>query len=153
MTYEEAIESLLNTCQDLKEAIEQLQEENTFLVETIEKNNLGQIKSERRSLLAQNEQYKRDSDIIVKKANDIKLKYESKMADVNKRLIDVKRKQSDIDSYIEAMSEEKIKNIRSEYKELKKKNNKYLFIITLSIIFSITGMLSILLRRLFLKKN
>lgn len=75
------------------------------------------------------------------------------MADVNKRLIDVKRKQSDIDSYIEAMSEEKIKNIRSEYKELKKKNNKYLFIITLSIIFSITGMLSILLRRLFLKKN
>lgn len=55
MTYDEAIESLLNTCQDLKEAIEQLQEENTFLVETIEKNNLGQIKSERRSLLAQNE--------------------------------------------------------------------------------------------------
>lgn len=153
MTYEEAIESLLNTCQDFKEAIEQLQEENTFLVETIEKNNLGQIKSERRSLLAQNEQYKRDSDIIVKKANDIKLKYESKIADVNKRLIDVKRKQSDIDSYIEVMSEEKIKNIRSEYKKLKKKNNKYLFIITLSIIFSIAGMLSILLRRLFLKKN
>ena len=68
MTYEEAIESLLNTCQDLKEAIEQLQEENKFLVETIEKNNLGQIKSERRFLLAQNEQYKKDSDIITEKS-------------------------------------------------------------------------------------
>ena len=37
------------------EAIEQLQEENAFLSDTIKKNNLGQIKSERRSLLSENE--------------------------------------------------------------------------------------------------
>lgn len=167
MTYEEAIESLLNTCQDLKEAIEQLQEENKFLVETIEKNNLGQIKSERRFLLAQNEQYKRDSDIITEKANQIKSEYESKMIDADKRLIDAKRKQEDINSYINAMSEEKIKGIRSEYEKrktrndeiikkykaendkkiqeeeifFKKKEKKYFLITILSIIFGISGIL------------
>ena len=44
MTHDEAIESLLNTCNDLKEAVEKLQEENAFLADTIEKHNLGQNK-------------------------------------------------------------------------------------------------------------
>jgi thiol:disulfide interchange protein len=126
MTYDEAIASLLETCENLKEAIEQLQEENAFLADTIEKNNLDQIESERRSLLAENEQYKRNADITIRKANQIKEEYESKISETNDRLADVKKKQIDIDSYIEVESEKKIANIKMEYEKHKKANDKAL---------------------------
>ncbi|MGN0340466.1 MAG: hypothetical protein ACI4D0_08190 [Lachnospira sp.] len=126
MTYDEAIASLLETCENLKEAIEQLQEENAFLADTIEKNNLGQIESERRFLLSENEQCKKDADIAFRKAKQIKSEYESKMSEANDRLSDAKKKQSEIDSYIEAEAEKKIENIKFEYEEYKKENDKAL---------------------------
>lgn len=126
MTHDEAIESLLETCENLKEAIEQLQEENAFLTDTIEKNNLGKIKSERRTLLDENEQCKRDADIAIKKANQIKSEYESKLSEANDRLSDARKKQSDIDSYINTEAEKKIENIKYEYEEYKKSNDKAL---------------------------
>ena len=115
MTYDEAIASLLETCflcsYFQKEAVEQLQEENAFLADTIEKNNLGQIKSERRSLLSENEQCKRDAAIAIREANRIKSEYESKISEVNDTLADVREKQSDIDSYIDTEAEKKIENM------------------------------------------
>ena len=126
MTYDEAIASLLETCENLKEAIEQLQEENAFLTDTIEKNNLGQIKTERRSLLSENEQCKRNADIAIKKANQLKSEYESKISEANDRLSDVREKQSDIDSYIDTEAEKKIENIKYKYEEYKKSNDKAL---------------------------
>lgn len=168
MTHDEAIASLLETCENLKEAIEQLQEENAFLTDTIEKNNLGQIKSERRSLLSENEQCKRNANIAIKRANQIKSEYESKISEVNDRLSDAKEKQADIDSYIDIEAEKKIENIKYKYEEYKKSNDKALkkhiaesnkqlqetktlykeknkkyFIVTLvSILFAIAGILT-----------
>ena len=164
MTHDEAIASLLETCENLKEAIEQLLEENAFLADTIEKNNLGQIKSERRSLLSENEQCKRDADIAIREANRIKSEYESKISEVNDTLADVREKQSDIDSYIDTEAEKKIENIKLEYKKandeaLKKhkaendkqlqeketiyreKNKKYFIITLVSVILAITGII------------
>lgn len=126
MTHDEAIASLLETCENLKEAIEQLQEENAFLADTIEKNNLGQIKSERRSLLSENEQCKKNADIAIKKANQIKSEYESKISELNDSLADAKKKQSDINLYIHIEAEKKIKNIKLDYEEHKKANDKML---------------------------
>lgn len=45
MTHDEAITSLLETCENLKEAIEQLLKKNAFLADTIEKNNLEKIET------------------------------------------------------------------------------------------------------------
>lgn len=126
MTYDEAIASLLETCENLKEAIEQLQEENAFLTDTIEKNNLGQIKSERRSLLSENEQCKKNADIAIKEANQIKSEYETKISEANDRLSEAKEKQADIGSYIDIEAEKKIENIKYEYEEYKKSNDKAL---------------------------
>ena len=126
MTHEEAITSLLETCENLKEAIEQLQEENAFLTDTIEKNNLGQIKSERRSLLSENEQCKKNADIAIKKANQIKSEYESKISEADDKLSDARKKQSDIDSYIDIEAEKKIENIKYKYEEYKKSNDRAL---------------------------
>lgn len=126
MTYDEAIASLLETCENLKEAIEQLQEENAFLTDTIVKNNLGQIKSERRYLLSENEQCKRNADIAMWNANQVKTEYETKMSEVNDKLADVNRKQSNINSYIEAEAENKVKDIKAEYEKYKEANDKAL---------------------------
>ncbi len=100
MTHDEAIEKLINTCDDMKEIIEQLLEENAFLVDTIEKYNLGQIKSERRALLMENKRCKKESQLAIEEANRIKKEYESKMSEANNRLADARKKQSEIDLYI-----------------------------------------------------
>ncbi len=97
MTHDEAIEKLINTCDDMKEIIEQLLEENAFLVDTIEKYNLGQIKSERRALLMENKRCKKESQLAIEEANRIKKEYESKMSEANNRLADARKKQSEID--------------------------------------------------------
>ncbi len=167
MTYEEAVASLLETCENLKEAIEQLQEENAFLADTIEKNNLDQIKSERRSLLSENERCKKDADIAIKQANQVKSEYESKIFEMECKLTEIKEKQANIDLHIDQKAEEKIENIKSKYEEYKKSNdealkkymvendkqlqekesyykekNKKYFIVTLvSILFAIAGIL------------
>lgn len=126
MTHDEAIASLLETCENLKEAIEQLQEENAFLTDTIEKNNLGQIKSERRTLLSENEKCKRDADITIRKANQIEAEYKSKVSEADNRLADARRKQSDIDSYIDIEADKKIESIKVDYQKHKNANDKEL---------------------------
>ena len=165
MTHDEAIESLINTCNELKDIIEQLQEENAFLVDTIEKNNLGQTKSERRSLLVKNERYKKESQLAIEKANRIREEYESKMSEANSRLADARKKQSEIELYINNEAENKIAEIKSEYQKhkesidkaleqrvienekqmqeykifLDKKRKKYLLIATAGVLVGFTG--------------
>ena len=97
MTHDEAIEKLINTCNEMKDVIEQLQEENAFLADTIEKYNLGQIKSERRFLLMENQRCKLESQLAIEEANRIKKEYESKMSEANNRLADARKKHSEID--------------------------------------------------------
>ena len=118
--------NLRNLLYVIKESVEKLQEENAFLADTIEKHNLGQIKMERRSLLIENEQCKRDASIAIQKAQQIKDEYEFKMTDADNRLADVKRKQSDVNLYIEEEAENKVKGIKAEYENYKKSNDKAL---------------------------
>ena len=126
MTHDEAIASLLETCENLKEAIDQLQEENAFLADTIEKHNLGRIKSERQSLLSENEQCKKDADTAIRKANQLKEEYESKMVEADNKYADARKKQADVNSYIDAEAEKKIEAIKADYKKRKKENDKKL---------------------------
>ena len=126
MTYDEAITKLVNTSDELKNIIIQLQTENAFLVETIEKNNLGQIKSERQFLLRENEKCKKESQFAIKEANQIKKEYEYKISEVDDILADVKKKQSEIVLYINNEAEKKIEGIKAEYKNQKESNNRAL---------------------------
>lgn len=93
MTHDEAIESLMNSCEEFTNMIEQLKTQNAFLTDTIEKSNLGEIAKERKTLLSQ-----------VQKAEEettrLKKEYESKLAELNKKISEVKYKESDLDSYI-----------------------------------------------------
>lgn len=82
MTYNEAIKNLMEACQLHQETIELLQKENAFLCDTIVKHNLGEIVSERRALLAENERYKKEAEIAIKKAEEIRKKYEVKTAEI-----------------------------------------------------------------------
>lgn len=124
MTLDEAINELTQSCTDLKEVVELLQKENAFLTDTIEKHNLGNIKSERRALLSENEQCKRKAEAAIRKAKQIETEYESKISEANSILADVKKKQSDIDSYIEKEVENKLKDIRKEYENYKIQKDK-----------------------------
>ena len=167
MTHDEAIESLIGSCTELKKAVLQLQEENAFLADTIEKNNLGQIKTERRSLLSEIEHCKEKAKEAIKEASRIKSEYESKMSEADSRFFDAKRKQENIDLYIEKQAENKVKDIKVEYEtykrandealdeyvakinklmqekelSLKKKNKKYLVIAIISVIFCVLGII------------
>lgn len=50
MTYDEAIQKLLKSCSEYEDTIKLLEKENAFLVDIIEKYNLGKISKERKSL-------------------------------------------------------------------------------------------------------
>jgi thiol:disulfide interchange protein len=126
MTHDEAIESLINSCNEYDQVIEQLQEENAFLADTIEKYNLDEIQSERRSLLAEVKKSKTDSDAAIKNANAVKEEYLSKINELNSRLEDVKLKQQDINAYIEIESNKKIESIKADYQKHKAENDKKL---------------------------
>ncbi len=123
MTHDEAIESLINTCNNLKEAIEQLQEENAFLADTIEKNHLNKIVSERRSLLSDIKQRELKADSLTRAAITIKSEYSDKLNELNERLSDVKSKQLDIDSYIDIEADKKAESIKADYQKHKKAND------------------------------
>jgi hypothetical protein len=126
MTHDEAIENLLECCDEYEEIISQLQEENSFLTETIEKNNLDKIVSERRSLLDDIKQQELTSELKTKNAEAIKMEYSNKLNELNERLSDVKAKQDNIDSYIDASAEAKVTDERREYQKYKSANDQAL---------------------------
>lgn len=122
MTKDEAIESLIESCTILKEAVEQLQEENEFLTATIEKHNYDEYVSERRTLLEEIDKYKMTADFSEKRVNRIKAEYETKMAEADDRLKDARRKQSNVDLYIEKEVDIRIKEIKAEYENQRAAN-------------------------------
>ena len=126
MTHDEAIKSLLETCENFSNAIDKLQEENSFLTETIEKNNLNKIVSERRSLLASIKQREMEANSLKRAANAIKSEYSDKLYELNERLSDLKSKQDDMDAYINASAEAKVSDERKEYQMHKSANDKAL---------------------------
>lgn len=124
MTQEQAIESLINSCKKYAEIVEQLQKENAFLADTIEKNNLNQIKTERQSLLKENEKCKNDLRNAISEINQAKSEYAFKISELNNKLAEIKRKQDDIELYINAEADKKVKNIKLEYQNYKKANKE-----------------------------
>lgn len=113
MTEDKAIESLLESCEDFKETIDRLTEENAFLTDTIEKNNLGKIAAERQALLQ-----------TAAEAEKIQREYDDKLIEINRRLQDVKSKQTDIASYIDAETKKKIRDVKKSYALQKEADDK-----------------------------
>ena len=126
MTHDEAIKDLMECCDEYEKIISQLQEENAFLTETIENNNLDKIASERRTLLNNIKQRESASELKMKNAESIKTEYFSKLDELNERLADIKTKQDNINLYIDASAEEKVANERQEYQKHKSVNDKAL---------------------------
>ena len=99
----------------------QLIQENQFLIDTISKNNLGKITSERRSLLLQIEKFEISANAIKNEANIIKNEYSDKLNKITFLLKDVESKQSEIDKYIVSEAKKRVskkeKNLDSQYIE------------------------------------
>ncbi len=104
MVDNETFDSLSESCEELFEIVEKLKEQNAFLTDTIEKNNLEQISSERKELLARAEDGERKS----KKADLLVSEYKNKIAAVEKR-------SSEIDDLIDTEAEKRIKEVKKEY--------------------------------------
>ena len=79
MTYDEAIEKLLSSCANYESTIKLLKEQNAFLVDTIEKHNLGKINKERKSLYENMNQAKKEAALALKNADLIKSQYLEKL--------------------------------------------------------------------------
>lgn len=99
----------------------QLIQENQFLIDTISKNNLGKITSERRSLLLQIEKFEISANAIKNEADIIKNEYSDKLNKITFLLKDVESKQSEIDKYIVSEAKKRVskkeKNLDSQYIE------------------------------------
>ncbi len=80
---DKAIEGLSNACEDYKDSITALQEENKFLTDTIEKNNLGQIANERRNLLDYIAEKEYELKEEKKELHKAKQFYEDKIAEIS----------------------------------------------------------------------
>ena len=104
-------------------ALKLLEEQNDFLAETIEKQNLGQITAERHDMQAKIFKLQADSDKVNKEAQGMKSEYGKKLDKITILIQDIKAKQSDIDSYIDSESDVKIadikKSLNAEYKKKK----------------------------------
>lgn len=119
MTYDEAIKKLLKSCSEYEETIKLLEKENAFLVDTIEKYNLGKISRERKSLYKSMEQVKKDAALILKEANSIKSQYLGKLKETEFINRDLKDKQNNLDMYIDSQSDVKSKEIKEKFSNYK----------------------------------
>jgi hypothetical protein len=136
MTYDEAIESLIHSCDEFSGIVTQLKEENAFLADTIEKHNLGKIKEERRLLLKNVEQAEARANISIAEAKKEKLEYEGKLKTVAAALADVQTKQKNTDAFIE---KEANKKAQKQIKELTSKNKKLTIAAAVGILIGVAG--------------
>ena len=105
--------------------IDALKEENQFLADTLTQNKLGKITEERRDIKERLRQLKQSSEEAIKEADNIKGDYECKLEKLTIMIQDIKKKQSDIDVYINNEAENKISNKIDELEnKYKKKNSK-----------------------------
>ena len=119
MTYDEAIEKLLNSCANYESTIKLLKEQNAFLVDTIEKHNLGKINKERKSLYENMNQAKKEAALALKNADLTKSQYLEKLKEVKSLNNVLKDKQNNLDMYIDSQVSVKTKEIQNELSDYK----------------------------------
>lgn len=119
----EACLELMQLINDCNDTIVELDEENTFLTETIINSKMSKITTERRQIQAKLNKTEAASKNAISEANAIKSEYEQKLDKIAILIKDVKAKQDNIDTYINSQSDTKIqehKNILySEYRKQK----------------------------------
>lgn len=113
MTKDEAISSLINSCQEFKSALEKALEENAFLADTIEKHNLRKIEEERRLILKEKAE-----------AEEKRIEAEKIQAKFQKKFSDVQTMQNELNIFIEKRAEAKFRQMQESLNitENKKKN-------------------------------
>lgn len=119
MTYDEAIEKLLSSCANYESTIKLLKEQNAFLVDTIEKHNLGKINKERKSLYENMNQAKKEAALALKNADLIKSQYLEKLKEVEALNKVLKDKQNNLNMYIDSQVSVKTKEIQDELSDYK----------------------------------
>ena len=119
MTYKEAIERLLKSCADYESLVKQLKDQNAFLTETIEKQNLGKINKERKSLYENMNQAKKKAALALKNADLTKSQYLEKLKKVESLNKILKDKQNNLDMYIDSQVNIKTKEIQDELSDYK----------------------------------
>lgn len=119
MTYDEAIEKLLSSCANYESTINLLKEQNAFLVDTIEKHNLGKINKERKTLYENTSQAKKEAALALKNADLIKSQYLEKLKEIESFNKVLKDKQNNLDMYIDSQVSVKTKEIQDELSNYK----------------------------------
>lgn len=104
-----SLKESLNNQEALQAALVSATETNRFLHETIEKNNLGQIVKERKEILSKLESYEKTARDTEKRNNEAR-----------KILETIKKKESDINSYIDSEANIRIKETVTDYENRKK---------------------------------
>ena len=150
MTENEAIESLINSSNELLDIISKLKEENSFLTDTIVKNNLGELVSERKKMNVAMQKIKHQADKDIESANCIKGEY-------FQRLSEVIAKQRDIDVFINSEVQKKVDDVKDEHrrqlndaqlnyqKKLDIANNKNRILLLIAIVSLLIGIAGIVI--------
>lgn len=117
MTYDEAIEKLLNSCANYESIVKLLQEQNAFLTETIVKYNLGKINKERKSLYDSINRIKKETAFALKNADSESIYLEELEAEPSNEML--KEKQDDLNAYINSRIDNQIQKIKEELSDYK----------------------------------
>lgn len=123
---EKDIIRLNNACNELMDIVQNLQEYNDFLIETINNKKMGTLTIERKKILDENRELKATAKSTLNEAAEIKNEYENKLEKISEYIEEIQLKRSEIDSYINSEAENKINIIKAEYKKKDRKNNKIL---------------------------
>lgn len=108
--------------------LDELEQENRFLSETITQNKLGLITTERRELLMKVADAESDVNKATEEARAIHDEYDEKLNKIALLIKDVQEKQADMDAHINAEAENKISDLKQtlndNYKKEKAKLQK-----------------------------
>ena len=113
MTYNEAIEKLLDSCANYENLVKLLKEQNAFLTDTIVKHNLGKINEERKSLYNSISRIKKEAAFALKNADSESIYSEELEAEPSNK------KQDDINTYIDSRIDNQIQKIKEELSDYK----------------------------------
>ena len=132
--------------------LNELEQENIFLSETIKQNKLGLITTERRDLLRKVSEREDGANRALEEARAIRSEYDEKLDKVSLIIKDVASKQNDLNGHIEKKAEAKIAKqkktlgnkynkdktrLQKEYEELKAKIQKKIRTRTIVMLISI----------------
>ncbi len=111
-----ALKEANETIDNCKQTIDELSGENSFLTDTITTNNLGKIRTERRTMQMNMSRMQTENEKAVSDARKIVKKYNSKLDEIYRTAADVKDKQKNLNAYIDEEAKKKVKKTKLECK-------------------------------------